>query len=76
MVQWLGFGAFTEGARVPSLVGELKLRSHRSHGAAQKNPEKNIMDERGSIEWYMQSNLTPWRNERWPKIHKVAVSGL
>ena len=31
-VQWLGLRAFTAGARVPSLVGELRCR--KQHGAA------------------------------------------
>ena len=34
MVQWLGFGAFTAGGQVQSLVGE--LRSHEPHVMAKK----------------------------------------
>ena len=33
-VQWLGFGAFTAVAQVPSLVRE--LRSHKPQGVAKK----------------------------------------
>ena len=35
VVQWLVLGAFTAGARVPSLVGE--LRSRKLHGVAKRN---------------------------------------
>ena len=34
VVYWLGFGAFTAGAQVQSLVGE--LRSHEPHVMAKK----------------------------------------
>ena len=34
MVQWLGLSAFTAGAWVQSLVGE--LRSHKLHGMAKE----------------------------------------
>ena len=38
-VQWLGLGALTAGARVQSLVGE--LRSHRLRSAAKKKINAN-----------------------------------
>ena len=34
-LQWLGLGAFTAGARVQSLIGE--LRSRKLHGVAPQN---------------------------------------
>ena len=37
-VQWLGLGAFTAGAQVQSLVGELK--SQKPSGAAKKKKKK------------------------------------
>ena len=39
-VQWLGLGAFTAGAQVQSLAGE--LRSQKLHGVAKKRKEKKI----------------------------------
>ena len=38
-VQWLGLQAFTAGAQVQSLVGE--LRSHKPQGMAEKTKQKN-----------------------------------
>ena len=45
MVQWLGLGAFTAGAWVRSLVGE--LRSHKPHSEAGKKNSENARNSNG-----------------------------
>ena len=46
MVQWLGLGAFTAGAWVHSLVGE--LRSRKPHSEVERKKKKNSEKARNS----------------------------
>ena len=45
MVQWLGLGAFTAGAWVRSMVGE--LRSHKPHSEGGKKNSENARNSNG-----------------------------